>query len=188
MNSLIDQVCRINGFFFLRGAIFSEICGKVFHAKNLIGKNTLNIALKNSICYSPLIEIEPKYNTSLCNADTLLSTVNGEWPIKCSKIMNIHTFNVCKHGLLKHSKLGYTALFNLFKVWLEVYRCAMLTYFFYFENVFLLVLETKWNEVMSFKILSICDIKKIEIVNITYTYSTDKLQKFAPTEKNSYTV
>jgi hypothetical protein len=29
------------------------------------------------------------------------------------QLMSIHTFNGCKHGLSKYSKLGYTALFDL---------------------------------------------------------------------------
>ena len=39
---------------------------------------------------------------------------------------------------------------------------------------------------MSIKILLIYDIAKIEIANITCTYSEDKSQKFAHAEKTSY--
>jgi CRISPR/Cas system CSM-associated protein Csm4 (group 5 of RAMP superfamily) len=38
------------------------------------------------------------------------------------------------------------------------------------------------------KILSVCEIAKIQIANITCTYSGDKSQKYAAAEKTSYMV
>jgi hypothetical protein len=104
--------------------------------------------------------------------------------------MSIHTFNVYKHGLLIYSKLGYSAQsYNLtllmpVEVWCDCISLCNFAFLIFCKCIFTLVrhkLEWSFNCHLRF-----C--QKIKKANITCTYSGEKSQKFAPAEKNSYTV